>query len=390
MRAVARASGGAAEFIAPGERIEAKVLRQFRRVLAPALLDVQVAWPGEGLAQAPPSVPPVFAGERLRVYALGETLPSGTCVLSGTLAGARFRSEVPLEASAASAGNVISRLAARARIRDLEEQPDYLEARGSRQRRARTTRDTTSDIVALGVRYQLCSRETSFVAIEHRETPVTDRAELRRVPVMLTHGWGGSDRPHARRADVRQAPHGRADGYVVGSQWVGPGHRVRSAGTAWRRRPRRRPSFFRSGPRGSLRSTEGALRSDAPSPHRRRTITRRLHDAVIRLQRADGSVGPQATLVALVGLDLALVEHALARELAGDGRPGEAPRALATALALAWLRRHAPGYHDEWQMVGDKGQAWLDRYQAAPATPACTGAGWPRPCCEQLTDDRGR
>ena len=60
-------------------------------------------------------------------------------------------------------------LAARERIRTLEEQGEHLENRGSRRQRARA--GAAGEIAALGVTYQLCSRETSFVAIEHRETP---------------------------------------------------------------------------------------------------------------------------------------------------------------------------------------------------------------------------
>jgi hypothetical protein len=52
VRAGARASGGAAEFISPGERIEAKVMRQFTRVFAPALTDVTVEWGQPGATPA--------------------------------------------------------------------------------------------------------------------------------------------------------------------------------------------------------------------------------------------------------------------------------------------------------------------------------------------------
>ena len=43
VKGLARASRGAAEFISPGERIEAKVMRQFTRVFAPAMTGVKVA-----------------------------------------------------------------------------------------------------------------------------------------------------------------------------------------------------------------------------------------------------------------------------------------------------------------------------------------------------------
>ncbi len=50
-------------------------------------------------------------------------------------------------------------------------------------------------MLELALRYQLLSSQTSFVAIEERvEGAQTERAQLRRVPVALTHGWGGVER----------------------------------------------------------------------------------------------------------------------------------------------------------------------------------------------------
>ncbi len=190
VRGVARASGGAAEFISPGERIEAKVMRQFKRVLSPALTDVKVDWGQRGATPASEHVPPVFDGERLVVYALADEPKAGMATLAGMLAGRAVKFEVPVDPGHAVAGDTIATLAARTRIRTLEEQGEYLQSRGSLQRRSRANAKSAAEIAALGVKYQLCSRETSFVAIEHRETPVAGRAELRRVPVALTSGWG--------------------------------------------------------------------------------------------------------------------------------------------------------------------------------------------------------
>nr|MDQ3036823.1 VIT and VWA domain-containing protein [Myxococcota bacterium] len=53
VRGVARASRGAAEMIAPGERIEPKVMRTFARVRTPSLDDVEVDWGALRVTQAP-------------------------------------------------------------------------------------------------------------------------------------------------------------------------------------------------------------------------------------------------------------------------------------------------------------------------------------------------
>ena len=68
VRGLARAGGGSSEFIYPGERIEPKVLRQFARLLSPAINDLRVEWSGGSMTQAPADVPSVFAGGRLTIY----------------------------------------------------------------------------------------------------------------------------------------------------------------------------------------------------------------------------------------------------------------------------------------------------------------------------------
>ena len=73
VRGLARAGGGAAEFIMPGERASAKVTRQLARVLSPALTNVRLDWGGLDVTQAPSVVPPVFGDGRLLVYGLVKT-----------------------------------------------------------------------------------------------------------------------------------------------------------------------------------------------------------------------------------------------------------------------------------------------------------------------------
>jgi Ca-activated chloride channel homolog len=349
VRGIARASGGAAEFISPGERIEAKVMRQFTRVFAPALTDVELDWGQPDVVPAFDHLPPVFDGERFTVYALLNEPRAAAATLSGTLSGRAVRFEVPVDPSAAITGSTVATLAARARIRTLEEQGDYLESRGSRQRRARTKPNVAAEIAALGVKYQLCSRETSFVAIEHRDTPVTERAELRRVPVALTTGWGGyrvmqpgahfaapmpTVMPMALRPMAAEANSFDDTAFELGHVSVGaaaplpPPGRVYSA--------RRAPQVSRLRPQ----------------------------DTIVGLQAANGSWDLTTEFADAVGLRLDRLEQA-ARSAGGD--PQLAGRALATALALAWLDRNASGSRTEWLMLAEKAGRWLASCGASPS-----------------------
>lgn len=331
VRAVARASGGAAEFIAPGERIEAKVLRQFRRVLAPAITNVRVEWPERVIAA--PDVPPcVFDGECLALYGLGDGVPEGRVVLSGTRGGSPFTAEIALPAPVDVEAPVVGALAARARIRDLEEKPEYLSAKGSRRGRARVERATGEEIVKLGVAYQLASRETSFVAIEHREVPTTRRAELRRVPIALTSGWGGRTSVGQTVVMSSRAVHRLAapQEWMTGN--IGLHADLASAGFA---------------PPSSRRLVAPAPSVSEPPSHVR----------LVRLQRADGSWRFEADLERAVGQPVFLSLRWLKKLTAADDALRH--RVLATALALAWLEAHAAGFADEWVMAADKARAWL-------------------------------
>jgi hypothetical protein len=256
-------------------------------------------------------------------------------------------------------GDTIATLAARGRIRTLEEQGEYLENRGSRQRRTRANTGAAAEIAALGVKYQLASRETSFVAIEHRETPVKDRAELRRVPVALTSGWGGVDR--GRAGNLGSAP------------------RFMAAGAA-PSRAAHAVSYLFSGPDvfadeccSEMESEEIATMSALPSRARRvPAIPRessRPHDRLISLQRADGSWELDAAFAQAVSMTLRDLEKALRHSTGGAGI---ARRALATAVAIAWLDTFAPGARGEWAMLAEKARRWLDACSAS----AAGGVSW--------------
>ncbi|MGE5813505.1 MAG: VIT domain-containing protein, partial [Acidobacteriota bacterium] len=190
VRGLARAGRGAAEFIFPGERIEKKVVGQFAKLLSPALADVRLDWIGGEVTQAPAAVPPVFAGSRMLLYGLVKGQRPSAVRLSAVSPSGPVAFDVPIDWSRITTGSTVTTLAARARIRELEEGDEWLNARGSRQG-DRKVSAARREIVDLSIRYSLISRETSFVAIERRETPVTGDMKLRKVPIALTSGWGG-------------------------------------------------------------------------------------------------------------------------------------------------------------------------------------------------------
>ena len=354
VRGLARAGGGSAEFIYPGERIEPKVVRQCGRLLSPALTGATVEWLGGDVTQAPAHIPPVFAGSRLVVYGLVKNGRPATVRLSATGSSGPVAFEVPVCAPAETTGRTVATLAARARIRELEEATEWLGTRGSRQR-ARKRNSSSREIIELSMRYGIISRETSFVAVERRDAPLHGDMQLRRVPVALTSGWGALRDTATLSVAMGAAP--AASSGVFGSIASIFGGGVDSRDTllgAADFDDSLNPSMLQAS------ATERRVGGDTPGL---------VHappgpvDALVALQAADGYWTLSPPLADIIGRRLEDIEAAIA------GTPGEmehARRAWATALALAWLQLNASDRRDEWQFLARKARKWLDGVAAAP------------------------
>ena len=394
---LARAGGGSAEFIYPGERIEPKVVRQFGRLLSPALTDVCVSWGGLDAKQAPSSVPPIFSGGRLLLYAfVNEVATSATPAtirLSATSPSGPVSFDVEFGPSRAVDGRTVATLAARARIRELEESPEWTSARGSHQRERKAT-SASREIVELSMRYGLMSRETSFVAVEVRETPVLGDMQLRRIPIALTSGWGGLEQDNRRQARLGGMVLGASAAYLAASGSArGPDadDDVAEHAVARMEMPMSRLSGARVPPammrrldrlRAWGRGT-GSLDSDAGAPM---TLNPGgIHTgmvALVALQRADGSWDLTPEFAGAIGHDLAQLESALA---GATGNRNETRRAWATALALAWLDEHARAAEGEWRLLAEKARRWLGGVTSRPAD----GGGWAEAGARLLTAKSG-
>ena len=389
VKGLARAGNGSAEFIYPGERIEPKVVRMFGRLMSTALADVQVSWGGLDAKQMPSAVPPVFAGGRLLLYAFVKELSTGlapaTIKLTATSPSGPVSFDVPLDPSRAVEGRTVATLAARARIRELEESAEWTGARGSRQRERKTT-SASREVIELSIRYGLMSRETSFVAVEVREAPVLGDMQLRRIPIALTAGWGGLEEDDRRRAsrfssvmdtsvaflaaprigggpgdydgaeqDMPRVMHSRAPGAHMPSAMMGGLDRLRT----WRR--------------GARLSGAGAT-PEQVTPGGMVTL--------IALQRADGSWDLTPEFARAIGHDLGQLESALA---GSTGNRDETRKAWATALALAWLDEHAPSTEGEWRMLAEKARKWLSGVTSRPTD----GDSWADAAARLLTTKSG-
>jgi Ca-activated chloride channel family protein len=376
VQGIARSGGGSAEFIAPGERIEPKVVRLFTRLLTPALTEVQMDWGGLSVVAAPSQVPPIFAGARLVLYGLIERTQPATLRLHAKTPMGPVSFDVPLDPQSAVPGTLVSILAARARIRELEESPAWLSAHGSRQQRSRGS-GPSREIVELAVRYSLISRETSFVAVERRDQPVVGDVQLRRIPIALTSGWGGLEQRSRRRmaavaATALPAPaasYGELSDAMALRSMPSPTATVhgllsRMAGLL----PGRHTPVSDDRP-GGLSVPDPGISTGPRHPRTEADGVRAKMLALVSLQRADGAWDLTDDFARAIGQPLDKLQLAQAGAF---GDADEVSRAWATALALHWLNANAAVLNVEWRMIAAKARQWLDRLSERPAS----GRNW--------------
>jgi Ca-activated chloride channel family protein len=186
---LARATGGAAEFIAPGERIEEKVLRTFGRLASPPVTDVEIDWGNADAQIAPRTLPPLFDGDALRVFARVPGRVPETVTLRCNTAGGAKSWPVHVRA-AADPAELLPTLWARAMIRTLEEEDGVQQTVSISAPSA--DRDT---LIEISKRYNLLCSLTSFVAVEHRslEDRNEGRPAVRRVPLQMIAGGAADD-----------------------------------------------------------------------------------------------------------------------------------------------------------------------------------------------------
>jgi Ca-activated chloride channel family protein len=190
LRETARISNGVSELISPGERIEPKILRLFKKVMSDNLHDLKIEW-GDSVDQSP-ALPVVYYGNMVSIFGrVTEEVDLPEKVRITAMAG-----NMPIEWTidmhkVNSKDSPIPLLWAREKIRDMEIEISRASLHGSKQK-SRKDSLIKKKIIKISKEFGIISRETSFIAIEKREDHEKLGREiiLRKVPVMLTKEWG--------------------------------------------------------------------------------------------------------------------------------------------------------------------------------------------------------
>lgn len=182
LRNMAKQTGGAVEFIHPGERIDDKVVAQFSRALAPRVTELTATFEGvEGAEQAPAELPPLVDAVPWTLFGRYPSPGRGKVILRGRSGQEPFSLTIPVDFPTASDRPVVEKLWAAERIRAWES----AELDGRRAQRMKER------IVQLAVAHQIVTKYTSFVVVEERtgERRASGQPETRVVPVNAPAGW---------------------------------------------------------------------------------------------------------------------------------------------------------------------------------------------------------
>lgn len=182
LRRLAEATGGACDFVAPGEAVEPAVLRMFARLRSPRMAGLDIVWPAGVVPEwVSPLLPSVFDGDTVNVFALlGQPFAGPVRLL-----GKRAEGEAPQEigcapfAGALEGDDTLARMLASARLRSSDTGGLSGAAPGA---------------AALAVAYQLVSDKTNFLLVHGRAEgeKAIDMPELQKIQQMTPAGWGGT------------------------------------------------------------------------------------------------------------------------------------------------------------------------------------------------------
>lgn len=328
IKGVARASGGVAEFIYPGERIEPKVMRQMARLSSSVLWGARLDW---GILQpdavTPSGIPAFSGGDELRFLCRVPRLEATRVRLLARNGSPVADCEVVLAENDLADDNSVALLLARGLIDDLETGDAQA---GSRQT-ARRQKTTEKQILDIALKYQLASSKTSFIAVETRKggDPIEPVA-LRRVPVALTSGWGG--------ISAISIPVG-----IAGVAGIGGGTVV--VNMAKMAYLEMKPLYSRGRP------GQKPARAQADS-----------FLELVALQKVGGSWVLKKKLADLAGASQAQILEELPESI-------RRPDVAGTLVALFLLWTEHVSREDEWKLIAEKALAWLEAEGVSPSAP---------------------
>lgn len=347
IRQLARISKGASELIAPGESIETKVLRLFKKVSSSSIDNLKIHWPER--TEQSPALPAVYYGENISIFGRmpeNTNIPDEITITAGDDATIEWKANVH---KIENKETPISLMWARGTIGDLEASAFESSQRGSNQIQ-RKENGIKEKIIGLSKEFGIVSSKTSFVAVELREENEKTKEEsvLRKVPVMLTAGWGGKGIHVSQQIAVRSISfHSIArEDSIQKCRSTAPFRGVRKSMRLYDARPPYEDSIQKA-----ERAIPDNLNFDLSDPY----------DVVIKileLQRPEGGFDIVKELVEKVFNRPTSEFKDISSSIDAKKRPNKLVL-LATAIIIALLKKKYMDQRDIWSGMINKSEEWL-------------------------------
>ncbi|CAF1222422.1 unnamed protein product [Rotaria sordida] len=207
VRGLARATKGRFVFIPPNSSVDIHVGEQLQKALQSCITNIQVKWNlGTNVVSAPSKIPPVYANDRLIVYALANdpmfVFHHNSRVELRTNRSRLGKAKIDGSCNVSMNGT-IARLAAKALILELQHSkfPSSIEKKKSGSLLSCVRKDrswpppatridekgmTKKSIIELSLKYQILSPYTAFISVEKRVNGSNADMILREVPIQIS------------------------------------------------------------------------------------------------------------------------------------------------------------------------------------------------------------
>jgi Ca-activated chloride channel family protein len=194
MREAAAAGRGSYTFIGQREQVQERMEDLFRKLEHPALVDLQLQWPGGATAELAAPLPgDLYSGDPLVVAARLSRVPKGLLTLSGRSGDGVWSRQIPVTIMGEETG--MAKLWARERIGELSRSGSF--GGGADQHKA--------EIIQLALAHHLVSDFTSLVAVDQTPArPPEQSVERTQVPTSAPQGsyWAADTSGFARTATL--------------------------------------------------------------------------------------------------------------------------------------------------------------------------------------------
>ncbi|UJR34811.1 hypothetical protein I4U23_027592 [Adineta vaga] len=209
VKGLARATNGRYVFIPPNSSVDFYVGEQLQKALQPCIMNIQVNWHLNRMpvTSAPTKIPPIYAGERLIIYALTDNKsaqfdPNSSVEL--TIEQYRLCETKLFQSHSVGSNNMITRLAAKALILELQHvklpssqsKISFGSLQNSLLEQQSTLVAYNEDKIAkhnikkriteLSLQYHILSHHTAFVGVEKRINSNNADMILSEVPIQIS------------------------------------------------------------------------------------------------------------------------------------------------------------------------------------------------------------